>query len=160
MPATKTNGTTSSPASIRERGLAQWSPFDLFSQMKSEMDRVFGEYIPFSRSSTWMPTVDVFEKGDETVIKCELPGMKKEDIDISLEQGDLIIRGERKHEETKEERNYTRMERSYGSFFRRLPMPAGVTEKNVTASHSDGVVEIRVKRPVESNQSSRRIPIT
>jgi HSP20 family protein len=159
--STKSNGTTSSPAPVKERGLTMWSPFDLFSQMKSEMDRVFGEYIPFTRSSTsWMPALDAYEEGGQSVIKVELPGMKKEDIDVSLEEGDLILRGERKHEQKHEERNYTRMERSYGSFFRRVPLPAGVTEKDISAVHADGVLEIRIKKPSTTGQGTKRIQIS
>ena len=159
MQSTESGDTSNLPATAQVRSPSQWSPFDLFNQMKSEMDRVFGEFRPFARSGQWSPTLDVYNEGGSTVIKVELPGVKKEDIDLSIEQGDLIIQGERKSEERTEETNYVRMERSYGSFYRRLPLPKGATEKDISATQADGVLEVRIKHPESERESAKRIPI-
>jgi HSP20 family protein len=163
MEGTKTNGTTatSSPAPVKERGLTSRSPFDLFAQMKSEMDRVFGEFMPFSRTTQWAPATDVYTEADGSmVMKVELPGVKREDIHVTIEHGDMVIRGERKSEEKVEDKNFMRMERSYGSFYRRLPLPVGITEKEISASQSEGVLEIRIKQPKGAVESGKRIPIS
>jgi HSP20 family protein len=159
MQSSESDGNSNLPAPVQERGLGQWSPFDLFNQMKSEMDRVFGEFRPFARSGQWSPALDVYSEGDSTVIKAELPGVNKEDIVLSIDDGDLIIRGERKSEERTEETNYVRMERSYGSFYRRLPLPKGVTEKDVSATQADGILEVRIKQPKPDQGTAKRIPI-
>lgn len=159
MPATKTNGTTNSPATIKERGISRQTPLDLFSQMRAEMDRVFGDYFPFSRATQWSPALDIYDDKGTTVVKVELPGTKKEDIHLTIDQGDLIIRGERKNEETVEEKDFMRMERSYGSFYRRIPLPRGVTEKDISAKQQDGVLEVRIATPPSGLESQTRIPI-
>jgi HSP20 family protein len=159
MQSSESGENSNLPAPVHERGSTQWSPFDLLNQMKSEMDRVFGEFRPFARSGQWSPALDVYNEGGSTVIKAELPGVKKEDIELSIDQGDLIIRGERKSDERTEETNYVRMERSYGSFYRRLPLPKGVTENEISATQADGVLEVRIKQPESEGQTSKRIPI-
>ena len=93
------------------------------------------------------------------MIKAELPGVNKEDIDLSIDQGELVIRGERKSEERTEETNYVRMERSYGSFYRRLPLPKGVTEDDISATQADGVLEVRIRQPESERETTRRIPV-
>ena len=163
METTRTNGTTgtSAPAPLKERGLISRSPFDLFAQMRSEMDRIFGEFMPFSRSNQWAPATDIYEESDGSIVmKIEVPGVMRDDIHIAIEHGDLVVRGERQSEEKVEEKKYIRMERSYGSFFRRLPLPAGVTDKEVSASQADGVLEIKIKQPKERVETTRRIPIS
>ena len=67
MQSSESDGNSNLPAPVQERGLGQWSPFDLFNQMKSEMDRVFGEFRPFARSGQWSPALDVYSEGDSTV---------------------------------------------------------------------------------------------
>jgi HSP20 family protein len=159
MQSSESGGNNNLPAPAHDRGLTQWSPFDLFNQMKSEMDRVFGEFRPFARSGQWSPALDVYNESGSTVIKAELPGVNKEDIDLSIDQGELVIRGERKSEERTEETNYVRMERSYGSFYRRLPLPKGVTEDDISATQADGVFEVRIRQPESERETTRRIPI-
>src|SRR5689334_8991552 len=81
----------------------------------------------------WMPRMDVYEQDHTLVVKVELPGVKKDDIEVSLDQGDLVIRGERKAEREVKEAEYYRMERSYGSFYRRLPLGFAVKPEQVEA---------------------------
>jgi HSP20 family protein len=159
MQSSESSGNSNVPATVHDRSLVQWSPFDLFNQMKSEMDRVFGEFRPFARSGQWSPTLDIYNDSGSTVIKAELPGVKKEDIDLTIEDGDLIIRGERKTDEQTSDKDYVRMERSYGAFFRRLPLPKGTAPEDITATQSDGLLEIRIKQPKSAPQSAKKIEI-
>jgi HSP20 family protein len=130
MQSSESGGNNNLPAPAHDRGLTQWSP-----------------------------ALDVYNEGGSTVIKAELPGVNKEDIDLSIDQGELVIRGERKSEERTEETNYVRMERSYGSFYRRLPLPKGVTEDDISATQADGVLEVRIRQPESERETTRRIPI-
>jgi HSP20 family protein len=86
--------------------------------------------------------------------------VKKEDIEITLDQGDLVIRGERKAEhEVKEEQHY-RMECSYGSFYRRIPLPSGVKADQIKATYNDGVLEVRIPTPAQEQPQEQKIPVT
>lgn len=106
-----------------------------------------------------MPTVDIFEEGDDVVLKTELPGMKKEDIDVSMTANSVTISGEKKHEEKVEKKNYYRMERSYGSFTRSFRLPAEVQTHKVKANFKDGVLEVRIPKTEEAKSKEKKIPI-
>lgn len=93
-----------------------------------------------------LPSVDIFEEGHEVVVKAEMPGMRREDIDVRLEENRLIITGEKKNEEKVERKDYYRLERSYGSFNRTLLLPEGIRSENATATFRDGILEIRIPR--------------
>jgi len=142
------------------------SPFD-------EMERWFEDIFrrPFSFVGPWgrprmrmsevevSPTVDVFEEGDDVVVKAELPGIKKEDIDVNLTGDTVTISGEKKKEDKVEKKGYYRMERSYGSFSRSLRMPAEVQSDKAKAKFKDGVLEIRVPKTEESRKKEKKITV-
>lgn len=96
------------------------------------------------------PYVDMFTVGNEVVMKAELPGMKREDINVRLVDNNLIISGEKKTEEKIERKDYLRLERSYGSFSRTLHLPEGCVTEKLAATFKDGVLEVRVPRGVEA----------
>jgi HSP20 family protein len=154
---------SSSPAP-RSRNL---DPFSVLSDMEMAMDRMFGRRWQFLRplrrltesSSGWAPQADMFEEGDSLVVKAELPGVAREDVEVMLDRGDLVIKGERKSEHEVKEENYYQMERSFGSFYRRLPMPEGVQADHLTASFKDGVLEVRTPKPATSGPSPTKIAI-
>ena len=102
------------------------------------------------------PAVDIFEEGNDVVVKAELAGMKREDISVKLEENYLIISGEKNAEEKVERKDYYRLERSYGSFSRKVHLPEGISSDKATASFKDGILEVRVPR---SAGSSKRIAI-
>lgn len=99
-----------------------------------------------SSEDGWMPAIDVFEKDDKFVVKAELPGMKKEDIDVSVVGDMLNIKGEKKTETELKEENYYRSERSYGSFFRSIPLPSTVDADKIEANYEDGVLEVTLPK--------------
>jgi HSP20 family protein len=100
-----------------------------------------------ARSNAWHVRMDVFEKDGRMVVKADLPGIKREDIDVSLDRGDLVIRGERREEKEVKEEAYYRAERAYGSFYRRIPLPFAVSSDQVSATFKDGVLEVTVPIP-------------
>jgi HSP20 family protein len=93
------------------------------------------------------------------VVKAEVPEVKKEDIDVALEGGDLVIRGERKAEQEVKEEDYYRMERSYGSFYRRIPLGFEVKSEQVQAKYTDGVLEVSIPKPAETALQAQKIKV-
>jgi HSP20 family protein len=94
------------------------------------------------------------------VVEAELPGVQKEDTEVTLEQGDLVIRGERKAREESKEQHYYRMERSYGTFHRRIPLPFEVKPEQITANFKDGVLEVQVPKPPQEQPKPKPIAIS
>lgn len=92
------------------------------------------------------PSCDIFEEKGEVVVRAELPGMKREDINVKLVDNNLIISGEKRTEEKVERKDYLRLERSHGSFNRTLNLPEGIDGKHVKASFKDGVLEVRLQK--------------
>jgi HSP20 family protein len=127
-----------------------------FSMLRSSM----GPRTEFEDFGKVMPHVDIFEEGKELVMKADLPGMKKEDVDINLTENVLTVSGEKKKEEKVEKGDYFRYERSHGSFFRRFELPYGIDTGKIKATLEDGVLEIRLPRTNEAVEKSRKIAIT
>ena len=105
------------------------------------------------------PTVDIFEEGGDVVVKAELPGMRKEDIDVKLTENTVTISGEKKKEEKIEKKNYYRMERSYGSFTRAFSLPAEVQTDKAKAQFAEGILQIRVPKTEEAKKKEKRVQI-
>ena len=156
-----------------ERQMRHWDPFEMFDDLQHEMLRWWGQAFPLmprplSRPlrrmalapTMWSPSVDVYEKDNTLMVKAELPGVKKEDIALTLDQGDLVIRGERKAEHEVKEEQYYWMERSYGSFYRRIPLPSGVKTDQITATYTDGVLVVRIPEPAQGQPQAQKVPLT
>jgi HSP20 family protein len=90
----------------------------------------------------WTPDVEMFQRGDELVIRADVPGMRKEDVTVEMSDGQLMLRGERKQEKEEKKDGYYRAERTYGTFYRILPMPAGAKIDEAKAVMREGVLEI------------------
>lgn len=158
-----TKATEQVPAKVNEVCRRRPGPLDAFDFLQEEVARLFGRTWPASLSaaskSAWLPRLDLFDRGNELVAKVELPGVKREDIDVSIVGGDLVIAGERHEEREVKEEQYHRLERSFGSFYRRLPVPFEVRPDQIKASFADGVLEVCVPRPPETPPNRQRIPI-
>jgi len=129
-------------------GITPWRPFRELEEWERRFDDLFGRplwRLPVEEKG-WMPAVDVFEKEDRFVVKAELPGMKEEDIDVSVVGDTLSIKGEKKTETEIEEEGYYRCERSYGSFYRSIPLPSTVDADKIEASFEDGVLEVALPK--------------
>jgi HSP20 family protein len=96
--------------------------------------------------SDWMPAVDVYEEGDSFHIRADLPGLKRDDIDITVDGNTLTISGEKKHEKETKEDSYYRAERFYGKFSRSVDMPSTVDTTKIEAKYKDGVLEIALPK--------------
>ena len=106
----------------------------------------------------WAPSVDIYENKDQIVLEAELPGMKQEDFDLSIENNVITLRGERKFEKTDETDNYHRVERSYGAFTRSFTLPHTVSAEGATAEYNNGV--LRVTLPKREETKARRIQVS
>ena len=144
------------------------SPFRGFYDTQSEVDRLFNEMLGgLSRRrgpqddqqlARWAPAVDVLTRDSDLVIRAELPGVKQEDVDITLQNGVLTISGEHKADQEEERGNYHVRERRYGSFRRSMTLPEGTDESRVHARFEDGVLEVTVKGAA-IEQAPKRIEI-
>jgi HSP20 family protein len=113
---------------------------------------------PQAEEEEWMPVVDIYEQGDMLKIKAELPGMKEEDIDVSVSEGNLILKGEKKTESEIKEEDYYRCERTYGSFYRSIPMPSNIDSEKVEANYENGVLEVSIPKTAESK--TKKVPVS
>jgi HSP20 family protein len=126
-------------------------PFAFLRRMTSELDRVFeGPPWPVQGSrgmfepNAWTPSIEVFEKDHRFVARFDLPGVKKEEVNIEVVEGELVVSGERKREEEEKKEHFHRSEREYGSFYRSILLPEGAKTENVTATFTNGVLEVTV----------------
>jgi HSP20 family protein len=143
--------------------IVRYDPFRDLRTLQEEVNRLFSTNL--SRSfgdegigrGAWAPSVDIYENKDQIVLEAELPGMKQEDFDLSLENNVITLRGERKFEKTDETDNYHRVERSYGSFTRSFTLPQTVSAEGATAEYNNGV--LRVTLPKREETKARRIDV-
>jgi HSP20 family protein len=142
-------------------------PFAVLRHLTSEFDRVFEPFTfrwPYVRSGSadtagWWPKVDVYERDNRLVTRVDLPGVKREAINVEVIEGHLVISGERKYEtEEKTDRNY-RTEREYGTFCRAVALPEGVKLEEVKATFSEGVLEVSVPIPSRAEARPRKVEI-
>lgn len=131
-------------------------PHDIRS-LQQQMGRLFEPFLGRGlgddeslMSGTWAPPVDVVEEKDAIVVSAELPGMKKEDIDIQFENGVLTLRGQRTITNESNEKTFHRVERVYGNFVRSFTLPRSVDAEKINATYQDGVLEIRVPKREEA----------
>lgn len=113
---------------------------------------------PLAREAV-VPTIDVFEKESEVVVKAELPGISKGDLEVSVTGNHVTISGEKKAEEKVEKKDFYRLERSYGSFSRTVRLPTETVAEQAKASFKDGVLEIRIPKTEEAKEKVRKIEI-
>jgi len=134
--------------------MTNWGNVDQLANLRDEINRLFD--LPYGESEReseffgWAPPMDVYEDKDNLVVRAELPGMKKEDIEISLHQGSLVISGERKLESEDEDGDSSRSERFFGRFQRALELPKPVDATAVSASYKDGILTVTLPKTEES----------
>jgi len=138
------------------RGLTTWNPLRELEEMERRFNDIFSRsYLPSIwrripvEERGWVPAMEVFEKEDKFVVKAELPGMKQEDIDVSVVGDTLTIKGERKAESEIKEEDYYCCERSYGSFYRSVALPSNVDAKKIGADYEDGILEVSLPKVPE-----------
>lgn len=134
--------------------LKEMTPFKEFDRMRREMDRLWDSFLERKPSSTkqdeFLPSIDLSETENELVVKCEVPGMEPKDIDISLSDGMLTIKGEKKLENEEKKANYHLVERSYGAFTRSIQLPKGVHADGISASYKNGILTVTLPKSEEA----------
>ncbi|MCU0788436.1 MAG: Hsp20/alpha crystallin family protein [Verrucomicrobia bacterium] len=134
---------------------ANWSGISRLTDLRDEIDRLFEVPLAgLTQTSPWMsgwtPALDVYEDKDHFTVQAEVPGMKKEDIEVSLHEGTLTISGERKEEAKSEEGGLYRSERYFGRFQRAVDLPASVVGDKVKAEYRDGILTITLPKAEEA----------
>ena len=155
------------------------SPFTLMRRLSEDMDRMFGDFpfggfglpslMPTARRHTvlsnlfpstdqpmWAPTVDVFQRGNDLVVHAELPGVLQKDISVEANDGLLTLSGHREQQKEEDRGNTYRSERSYGTFYRVIPLPEDADPNQAQAHFKDGVLEVTVPVPERQRQSPGR----
>lgn len=174
--------------SLQTRGATQaapWSnygaygggPFSVMRRISDEMDRLF-EGFGFGRgalggepgwqgalssggqqdAALWSPHLEMFERDGKLIVTADLPGVRKEDVKVEVDQDAITLQGQRRQEQTSREQGYYRSERSYGSFYRTIPLPEGTNADSATATFRDGVLEIELDAP-RQQQHGRTLEI-
>jgi HSP20 family protein len=144
--------------------ITRWRPFRDMVSIQDEMNKLFDDFFgrPLVRTEwtegVWTPSVDVSEDKDNVIIKAEMPGMKKDDVKISVQDNMLILEGEKKQEKEEKEKNYHRIERSYGSFCRSFQLPTTVKTDKIKASYKEGVLSVTL--PKSEEVKPKEIPIS
>lgn len=135
--------------------IIRWDPFRDLITLREKMNRLFEEAFT-SRgeerdlvSSTWTPSVDIYETENALVLNAEVPGIDEGDIEIKIEDNTLTIKGERKFEKETKEENYHRIERAYGSFYRSFTLPHNVDQDRIEAEHENGILKITMPKKPE-----------
>jgi HSP20 family protein len=145
--------------------LAPWRPFKELEKMRREMDRLWDSYFeerPRRRGEEigeWLPSLDVSETKGDLVVKAEIPGIDPKDIDISLTNDLLTIKGEKKQEKEEKEENYHLIERSYGSFTRSIRLPKEVQSDKINASYKNGLLKITLPKSEEAKKKEIKIKV-
>ena len=137
--------------------LVRWDPF----RELMNLHRRLGQTASATDDSygAWAPAVDIFEKGEELVIRAEIPGVDKDDVDISVQHNSLTLRGERKREQEVNEENAYRLERSHGSFMRSFSLPRTVDSSRISARYGNGVLDIILPKAEEAKPKKVEIAI-
>ena len=135
--------------------------FNPFEDIHHHLDRWVGSLAVDNESPrrNWVPAVDIFERGEETVVRAELPDVRKEDLDLKVENNVLTVRGEKRRDETVEQENYHRSERHYGSFTRSFKLPSTVDTSRIQARYENGVLEIVVPKAEEAKPKQIEVKV-
>ncbi len=161
-------------AKVKEREKKEVVPYRAagMPSVFDEMDRLFADFFgrrfgPVLRPRMFwpeefdssFPSVDVFEDRRNVFVKAEVPGVSKDDIDVNITEDTVTIRGEKRREEKVEEKDYYRLERTYGSFQRTLPLPSGVQSAKASARFKDGVLEIKIPKAPSARKREVKVKI-
>jgi len=145
--------------------LVRWDPFREMNTLQREINRLFADSMTregkdetgLVQEKSWMPAVDISENEKEFLVKAELPGLEQKDIEVSLEENRLTIKGEKKFEQEEKGENYLRREMTYGSFYRAFNITAPIKEDGIKANYKSGILEITL--PKEEKAQPKKIEI-
>src|SRR5919106_4154031 len=144
--------------------IVRYDPFRDLRTLQEEVNRLFSTNLTRAFGDegigrgAWAPSVDIYENKDQIVLEAELPGMKQDDFELTVENNVITLRGERQFEKKEDSDNYHRVERSYGSFTRSFTLPQTVSAEGANAEYRNGV--LRVTLPKREDTKARRIQVT
>ncbi len=146
--------------------IMRWRPTRDLLNIREDMNRLFDSFfseLPEQRrgllEGEWAPSIDVAETDDEIVVTVELPGVKQDDVDITVTDDILILKGEKKEEKEIKKENYHRVERSYGSFQRSINLPTGVQADKAKATYNNGVLYVTIPKAEEAKPKQIKINV-
>ena len=146
--------------------IMRWRPRRDLLSIRDEMNRLLDSFFtgwPEQRKGLlegeWAPSIDVAETDEEITVTAELPGVKQEEVDISIADGVLTLKGEKKEEKEVKEKNYHRIERNYGSFQRSVGLPTGAQADKAKATYKDGILTITVPKTEETKPKQIKIDV-
>lgn len=142
------------------KDLVRWDPFKELLSLRDEFDRIFKEYFirPENVDEGWFPMADMKEDSENVVVNVEVPGIKKEDIKVTIRGNQLVVTGERKFEKEKKDETYHRIERSYGKFQRIITIPVEVDQSKIKATYENGILSITL--PKTEKEKPKEIEIS
>jgi HSP20 family protein len=155
----------SSEEEVNDMALMRWRPMRDLLSIQEEVNRLFDEFFGKFPSrldvfeTGWTPSVDIIETKDDIVVEAELPGIRQEDINVSITDNVLTIKGEKKQEKEVKEENYHRIERSYGAFQRSFTLPTAVQADKAKASFKDGVLKVVIPKAEEAKPKEIKIEV-
>jgi HSP20 family protein len=132
--------------------LVRWDPAREVDSLQSEVNRLFDAFFGGNEANRrrWVPAMDLVETDEHLVLRADLPGLNRDDVNIEIKDGVLTISGERKSEHTERSEGFHRVERAFGSFSRSLSLPDGVDADKVRAEFENGVLQIKIPKPEET----------
>ncbi len=142
------------------KDITRWDPFKEVVDLGSMVDRFFNRG-PFFRRATedskWVPAIEIEDKDDKLIVRAEVPGVDKKNIKVNIENDILTIKGETKKEDEVKEKGYYYSERTYGSFYRSISLPAPVNKSKVNANYKDGILTIELPKSEETKATEIEI---
>ncbi|MCX7824670.1 MAG: Hsp20/alpha crystallin family protein [Verrucomicrobiae bacterium] len=144
-----------------------WDPFRAMEELQEEMNRLFSSSLArFPETGTrrvadtfWTPPMDIYETKDELVVQCEVPGLKQEDINVTVHDDTLVVEGERKQSSEVKEENYYRMERWTGKFYRAIDLPHTVDSEKIRATYESGVLKVVLPKKPEAKPKQIQVKV-
>ena len=147
--------------------LVKWDPFRELEDMSNRLNRVFGRSLARPELNTemltmaeWTPTADISETDTAYLIKAEIPGVRKEDVKVSIQDGMLTIQGERKQEKEEKGKKFHRVECSYGNFMRSFRVPGDADESAVKAEFKDGMLNVTLPKSAKAKPRSIEVSVS
>jgi len=143
--------------------ITRWDPFREVVALQNRMNTLFGNMNnenenPMTTAS-FVPAVDVYEDEKKVVLKLEVPGIEEKDLDVSVENNTLTVKGERKFEKEEKEENFHRIERRYGSFYRAFTLPTTVDTEHIDAKYENGVLKLELKKKPEAQPKQIKVNV-
>jgi len=147
--------------------LVKWDPFREMEDVSNRLNRIFGRPLVRAESGNemlamadWAPSVDISETDTAYLVKTEIPGVKKEDVKVTIQDGMLTIQGERKMEKEEKDKKFHRIERSYGSFMRSFRVPEDADENSVKAEFKDGMLNVTLTKSEKAKPKSINVSVS